>query len=84
MSKELIKTLIWPVALYGCETWTLRKEEIDRLNALEMWLWRRIEKISRVDKISNVEVLKRVEEERSLVTVVRVMDWTCPAARKFV
>ena len=34
--KKLMKTIIWPVALYGCETWTLRKEEIDRLNALEM------------------------------------------------
>jgi hypothetical protein len=35
--------IIWQVALYDCETWTLRKEEINRLNALECWIWRRIE-----------------------------------------
>ena len=45
LKKKMIKTLIWPVALYGCETWTLRKEETLRLNAFEMWLWRRMEKI---------------------------------------
>ena len=36
--KRMAKTLVWPVAIYGCETWTLRKDEIDRLNAFEMWL----------------------------------------------
>src|ERR1044072_3570837 len=42
LKKKIVKTIVWPVALYGCETWTLRKEEIDRLNALEMWKWRRM------------------------------------------
>ena len=43
---------MWPVVLYGCETWTLTKEEINRLEALEMWLWRKLEKIT--DKISRI------------------------------
>ena len=36
VKKRLVKALVWPVALYGCETWTLRKMEIDRLKAFEM------------------------------------------------
>ena len=45
--------LMWPVALYGCETWTLKKEEKDKLEALEMWLWRKLEKVDWSDRISN-------------------------------
>ena len=41
--KKMIKTLVWSIVLYGAETWTLRKEEVNRLNAFEMWLWRRME-----------------------------------------
>ena len=46
LKKRMVKILIWSVVLYGCETWTLLDEDIDRLQALEMWLWRGIEKIS--------------------------------------
>ena len=52
------------MALYGCETWTLRKMEIDRLKAFEMWIWRRMEKISWEDKKKNEEVLDAIGEER--------------------
>src|SRR6478609_7954648 len=38
LRKRLVQTLVWPVVLYGCETWTMRKEEINRLNAFEMWV----------------------------------------------
>ena len=46
VKKKLIKTLVWTTLLYGCETWTLRKDEIRRLEAMEMWLWRRMEKLA--------------------------------------
>src|SRR6476659_2256420 len=46
LRKRLVKTLVWLVVLYGCETWTMRKEEINRLNAFEMWVWRRMGKVS--------------------------------------
>ena len=42
LKKRMIRTLVWPVALYGCETWTLRKVEVDKLEAFEMWLWRQM------------------------------------------
>ena len=50
------------IVLYGCETWTLRKEEISRLEALEMWLWKKLEKIKWEDKISNNEMLTIVRK----------------------
>ena len=46
LKKRMAKVLVWPVVLYGCETWTLIGEEINRLEALEMWLWRKLEKIT--------------------------------------
>ena len=46
LKKRMIKTLVWSVVLYGSETWTMRKEDIRRLEAFEMWTWRRMEKMS--------------------------------------
>ena len=45
LKKKIVETVIWPVLLYGCETWTLRKDEIKRIEACEMWVWRRLMKI---------------------------------------
>ena len=50
LKKRLVKVLVWPVALYGCETSVMKKEAIDRLEAFEMWVWRRLEKVSWEDK----------------------------------
>ena len=57
--------------MYGCETWTLRMDEIRRLEAMEMWLWRRMEKISYTERVTNEEVLRRVGEERQLLNLIR-------------
>ena len=63
MSREIkntiIKTIVWSVALYGAE---LRQEDRKRPDALEIWLWRRMEKISWTEKITNEAVLKIVGE----------------------
>jgi len=68
--KKLIKTLVWTTLLYCSETWTPRKEKIERLEAMEMWLWRRMEKISWTKKVTNKEVLLRVGEERQLYNLM--------------
>ena len=75
--KRIIKTIIWSVALYGAETWTLKQVEIDRLNAFEMWLWRRMEKISWKDRKTNDEVLNLVGERRCLIETImrRKKNW---------
>src|SRR3989442_2040062 len=67
----MVKVLIWRVVLYGCETWTLLQDEINRLEALGVWLWRGLEKISWRDKIRNDEVFARVKEERCLIRTIR-------------
>ena len=51
LKKRLIKTLVWSVALYWSETWTIRKEDMRRLEAFEMWIWRRMEKVSWTEHI---------------------------------
>src|SRR3989442_13419997 len=67
----MVKVLIWRVVLYGCETWTLLQDEINRLEALGVWLWRGLKKISWRDKIRNDEVFARVMEERCLIRKIR-------------
>ena len=71
LKKRMIKTLIWSVTLYGSETWTLRKEDTRRLEAFEMWIWRRMEKISWTEHVTNEEVLQRVEEERAIMVTIK-------------
>ena len=71
LKKRLIKTLIWSVVLYGSETWTMRKEDIKRIEAFEMWIWRRMERISWTEHRTNEEILQMVEEKRSLIETIR-------------
>jgi hypothetical protein len=71
VKKKIVKTLVWTTLLYGSETWTLNEAEVKRLEAVEMWIWRRMEKISYVDRVTNEDVLIRIEEERRLVNLIR-------------
>jgi len=77
VKKKIVKTVVWSVALYGAETWILREEDVRRLNALEMWLWRRMEKISWTQKQTNEAVLAIVGEKRHLVDIIvqRKKNW---------
>ena len=50
LRKSLVKFFLWSVALYGAETWTLRRNERKRLEAFEMWIWRRLEHVKWPDK----------------------------------
>jgi hypothetical protein len=58
------KCYIWSIALYGAETWTLRAVDHKHLESLDMWCWRRMEKISWTDRMRNEEVLLRVSSRR--------------------
>jgi len=71
LKKRMVKTLVWSVVLYGSETWTMRKEDIKRLEAFEMWIWRKMEKISWMEHITNEEVLNMVDEERDIIRTIR-------------
>jgi len=59
------------VVLYGSETWTMKTEDIKRLEAFEMWIWRRMERISWMEHRTNEEILKMVDEKGSLIGIIR-------------
>ena len=71
LRKRLVKSLVWSVTLYGCETWTLRKDDCKRLEAFEMWIWRRMFKIKWIERLSNEEVLVKAGETRSLLNTIK-------------
>jgi hypothetical protein len=50
IKKNLLKTYIWSIMLYGCETWTIAREEMRKIEAFEMWCYRRMQKISWTNK----------------------------------
>src|SRR6218665_1243138 len=77
IKKRIIKAIVWSVALYAAETWTYRKEDIRRLEAFEMWVWRRMKKVSWRDMKTNEEVLQLVQETRSLMDMIwrRKKNW---------
>ena len=71
LRKRLVKCFVWSVALYGAETWTLRRNEEKRLEAFEMWTWRKMERVKWTDKVRNEAVLKRVGEKRSILETIK-------------
>ncbi|KAJ4450349.1 hypothetical protein ANN_01769 [Periplaneta americana] len=55
----------------GAETWTLRRSEEKRIEAIEMWIWRRMERVKWTDRMRNEAVLERVDEERMMLKLIR-------------
>ena len=62
-----IKCYLWPTLFYGAETWTITKSLLSKLDAFEMWVYRRLLKISWTEKTTNEEVLRRMETYIELV-----------------
>ena len=85
LRKRLVKTRVWLVVLYGCKTWTMKKEEINRLNAIEMWVWGRMGKVSWMNKRTNEQVLRSMNEKKKLnkndMGLKDELDWTCCKGR---
>ena len=63
----LVKAMVFPVVMYGCESWTIKKAEHIRIDAFELWCWRRL---LRVPRISNQSILKEISLECSLEGLV--------------
>ena len=74
---RLAKTLVWPVMMYGSEVWTLRKEDKRRIEGFEMWVWRRMMKVSWTERKTNEEVLGMVRQSRQLLEAIlnRKKNW---------
>jgi hypothetical protein len=71
LKKKLLKSLVWPVLLYGCETWTYSKEIENKLNAADIWFYRRILKVSWTDKVKNEDIWRRVGSNFSLLATAQ-------------
>ena len=63
---HLVKPMVFPVVMYGCESWTIKKAECQRIDAFELWCWRRILRISWTAKRSNQSILKEISPGCSL------------------
>ena len=59
----LVKAMIFPVVMYGCESWTIKKAECQRIDAFELWCWRRLLRVSWTARRSNHSVLKEISPE---------------------
>ena len=63
---HLVKATVFPVVMYGCESWTIKKAEHQRADALELWCWRRLLRVPWTARRSNQSVLKEINPEYSL------------------
>ena len=62
----LVKAMVFPVVMYGCESWTIKKSEHRRIGAFELWCWRKVLKVSWTARRSNQSILKEISPEYSL------------------
>ena len=63
---HLVKAMVFPVVVYGCESWTIRKAEGQRIDAFELWCWRRLLRVPWTARISKQSILKEISPECSL------------------
>ena len=63
---RLVKAMVLPIVMYGCESWTIKKAEHLRLGAFELWCWRRLLRIPWTARRSNQSILKEISPEYSL------------------
>ena len=62
----LVKAMVFPVVMYGCESWTIKKAEHQRIDAFELWCWRRLLRVPWTVRRSNQSILKEISPEYSL------------------
>ena len=60
-----VKAMVFPVVMYGCESWIIKKAERQRMNAFELWCWRRLLRVPWTARLSNLSILKEISPEYS-------------------
>ena len=63
---HLVKAMVFPVVMYGCESWTVKMAERRRIDAFELWCWRRLLRVPWTARISNQSILKEISPRISL------------------
>ena len=67
---RLFKAMVFPVVMYGCESWTIKKADHQRIDAFELWYWRRLLRVPWTATRSNQSILKEINPEYSLEGLV--------------
>ena len=67
---HLVKAIVFPVVMYGCEIWTVKKAECQRIDAFELWCWRRLLRVPWTARRSNLSILKEISPGISLEGMV--------------
>ena len=63
---HLVKAMVFPVVMYGCERWTIKKAELKRTDAFELWYWRRLSRVPWTARRSYQSILKEISPDYSL------------------
>ena len=63
---HLVKAMVFPVVMYGCDTWTIKKAERQRIDAFELWCWRRLLRVTQTARRPNQSILKEISPKYSL------------------
>ena len=73
----IVKTMVFPVVMYGCESWTVKKAEHQRIDAFELWCWRRLLRVPWTARSSNQSILKEISPEISLDGMMLKLKLQC-------
>ena len=67
---HLVKAMVFPVVMCGCESWTIKKADLRRIDAFELWYWRRLLRVPWTARRSNQSILKEIGPEHSLEALI--------------
>ena len=73
---HLFKAMVFPVVMYGCESWTIKKAEHQRIDTFELWCWRRLLRVPCTARRSNQSILKEISQEAFLFA--KIIDTMLP------
>ena len=74
---HLVKEMVFPVVMYGCESWTIKKAECQRIDAFELWCWRKLVRVPWTARRSNQSILKKISSEYSLEGLMVKLKLQC-------
>ena len=74
---HLVNALFFPVVMYGCESWTIKKAECQRIDAFELWCWKRLLRVPWIVRRLNQSILKEISPEYSLEGLMLKLKLQC-------
>ena len=74
---RLVKAMVFPIVMYGCESWIIKKAELQRIDAFELWCWRRLLRVLWTERRSNQSILKEISPEYLLEELMLKLKLQC-------